>query len=508
MTDAHSQGPFIAAIDQGTTSSRCIVFDRDGRIVSVDQKEHEQIFPKPGWVEHDATEIWTNVQEVVAGAVEKAGITAADVKAIGITNQRETTLLWDKNTGEPVYNAIVWQDTRTDALCKELGRNVGQDRFRRETGLPLASYFSGPKVRWLLDNVEGLRERAEAGDILFGTMDSWVIWNLTGGTDGGVHVTDVTNASRTMLMNLRSLDWDERILESMEVPAAVLPEIRSSAEVYGTAKGGALAGVPVASALGDQQAALFGQTCFSEGEAKSTYGTGTFMLMNTGDEPVNSYNGLLTTVGYRIGEQKPVYALEGSIAVTGSLVQWMRDQMGLIKSAAEIETLASSVEDNGGAYFVPAFSGLFAPYWRSDARGVIAGLTRYVTKAHIARAVLEATAWQTREITDAMTKDSGVELTALKVDGGMTSNNLLMQTLSDFLDAPVVRPMVAETTCLGAAYAAGLAVGFWPDTDALRANWRRAAEWTPRMDADTRDREYKNWLKAVERTMGWIEDEE
>ncbi|MFE5871201.1 glycerol kinase GlpK [Streptomyces roseifaciens] len=508
MTDAHSQGPFIAAIDQGTTSSRCIVFDRDGRIVSVDQKEHEQIFPKPGWVEHDATEIWTNVQEVVAGAVEKAGITAADVKAIGITNQRETTLLWDKNTGEPVYNAIVWQDTRTDALCKELGRNVGQDRFRRETGLPLASYFSGPKVRWLLDNVEGLRERAEAGDILFGTMDSWVIWNLTGGTDGGVHVTDVTNASRTMLMNLRSLDWDERILESMEIPAAVLPEIRSSAEVYGTAKGGALAGVPVASALGDQQAALFGQTCFSEGEAKSTYGTGTFMLMNTGDEPVNSYNGLLTTVGYRIGDQKPVYALEGSIAVTGSLVQWMRDQMGLIKSAAEIETLASSVEDNGGAYFVPAFSGLFAPYWRSDARGVIAGLTRYVTKAHIARAVLEATAWQTREITDAMTKDSGVELTALKVDGGMTSNNLLMQTLSDFLDAPVVRPMVAETTCLGAAYAAGLAVGFWPDTDALRANWRRAAEWTPRMDADTRDREYKSWLKAVERTMGWIEDEE
>lgn len=507
-TGTHGQGPFIAAIDQGTTSSRCIVFDRDGRIVSVDQKEHEQIFPKPGWVEHDATEIWANVQQVVAGAVEKAGITAADVKAIGITNQRETTLMWDKNTGEPVHNAIVWQDTRTDGLCKELGRNVGQDRFRRETGLPLASYFSGPKVRWLLDNVEGLRERAEAGDILFGTMDSWVIWNLTGGVDGGVHVTDVTNASRTMLMNLRKLEWDERILASMAIPGSVLPEIRSSAEVYGTAKGGALDGVPVASALGDQQAALFGQTCFEQGEAKSTYGTGTFMLMNTGDEPVQSYNGLLTTVGYRIGNEKPVYALEGSIAVTGSLVQWMRDQMGLIKSAAEIETLASSVEDNGGAYFVPAFSGLFAPYWRSDARGVIAGLTRYVTKAHIARAVLEATAWQTREITDAMTKDSGVELTALKVDGGMTSNNLLMQTLSDFLDAPVVRPMVAETTCLGAAYAAGLAVGFWPDTDALRANWRRAAEWTPRMDADTRDREYKNWLKAVERTMGWIEDEE
>ncbi|MFJ9418012.1 glycerol kinase GlpK [Streptomyces sp. NPDC101227] len=507
-TASHGHGPFIAAIDQGTTSSRCIVFDKDGRIVSVDQKEHEQIFPKPGWVEHNATEIWTNVQQVVDSAVEKAGITARDVKAIGITNQRETTVLWDKNTGEPVHNAIVWQDTRTDALCKELGRNVGQDRFRRETGLPLASYFAGPKIRWLLDNVEGLRERAERGEILFGTMDSWVIWNLTGGVNGGHHVTDVTNASRTLLMNLHNLEWDEKILASMDIPAAVLPEIKSSAEVYGTTATGVLAGVPVASALGDQQAALFGQTCFAQGEAKSTYGTGTFMLMNTGHEPVNSYNGLLTTVGYRIGDQQPVYALEGSIAVTGSLVQWMRDQMGLINSAAEIETLASTVEDNGGAYFVPAFSGLFAPYWRSDARGVIAGLTRYVTKAHIARAVLEATAWQTREITDAMTKDSGVELTALKVDGGMTSNNLLMQTISDFLDAPVVRPMVAETTCLGAAYAAGLAVGFWSSTDELRANWRRAAEWTPRMDAATRDREYKSWLKAVERTMGWIEDEE
>ncbi|MFI5619950.1 glycerol kinase GlpK [Streptomyces sp. NPDC051567] len=508
-----STGPFIAAIDQGTTSSRCIVFDRDGRIVAVDQKEHEQIFPKPGWVEHDATEIWANVQEVVAGAIARAaqdipGFTAADVKAVGITNQRETTLLWDRHTGEPVHHALVWQDTRTDGLCKELGRNVGQDRFRRETGLPLASYFAGPKIRWLLDNVEGLRERAEAGDILFGTMDSWVIWNLTGGAEGGVHVTDVTNASRTMLMNLHTLAWDERIAESIGVPMQVLPEIRSSAEVYGHVKTGVLAGVPVASALGDQQAALFGQTCFAEGEAKSTYGTGTFMLMNTGDKIINSYSGLLTTVGYQIGDQKPVYALEGSIAVTGSLVQWMRDQMGLIKSAAEIETLASSVEDNGGAYFVPAFSGLFAPYWRSDARGVIAGLTRYVTKAHIARAVLEATAWQTREITDAMTKDSGVELAALKVDGGMTSNNLLMQTLSDFLDAPVVRPMVAETTCLGAAYAAGLAVGFWPDTDALRANWRRAAEWTPRMPAEQRDREYKSWLKAVERSMGWVDDED
>ncbi len=516
---SHGHGPFIAAIDQGTTSSRCIVFDREGRIVAVDQKEHEQIFPKPGWVEHNATEIWTNVQEVVAGALEKAGLTRDDIKAIGITNQRETTLLWDKNTGEPVHNALVWQDTRTDALCKELGRAPegsgsaagGQDRFRRETGLPLASYFAGPKARWLLDNLEGLRERAEAGDILFGTMDSWIIWNLTGGVNGGHHVTDVTNASRTLLMNLHTMEWDEKICASIGVPKQMLPEIRSSAEVYGEITGGKLGdllgGIPVASALGDQQAALFGQTCFAKGEAKSTYGTGTFMLMNTGEKIINSYSGLLTTVGYRIGDEKPVYALEGSIAVTGSLVRWMRDQMGLISTASEIETLALSVEDNGGAYFVPAFSGLFAPYWRSDARGVIAGLTQYVTKAHLARAVLEATAWQTREITDAMTKDSGVGLSALKVDGGMTSNNLLMQTLADFLDAPVVRPMVAETTCLGAAYAAGLAVGFWNSTDDLRRNWRRDAEWTPRMDAEHRDREYKNWLKAVERTMGWLADE-
>ncbi|AUH39340.1 glycerol kinase GlpK [Streptomyces sp. CMB-StM0423] len=512
MTDDYSApspqrpGPFIAAIDQGTTSSRCIVFDTDGRIVSVDQKEHEQIFPRPGWVEHNATEIWRNVQQVVDGAVAKAGITRADVKAIGITNQRETTLLWDKNTGEPVANAIVWQDTRTAELCRQLGGTEGQDRFRATTGLPLASYFAGPKIRWLLDNTPGLPARAEAGDILFGTMDSWVIWNLTGGPGRGVHVTDVTNASRTMLMNLETLDWDPAICQAMGVPQAVLPEIRSSAEVYGHATSGTLTAVPVASALGDQQAALFGQTCFAQGEAKSTYGTGTFLLMNTAGEPVHSENGLLTTVGYRIGQAPAVYALEGSIAITGALVQWMRDQMGIISTAAEIETLALSVEDNGGAYFVPAFSGLFAPYWRDDARGVIAGLTRYVTKAHLARAVLEATAWQTREIVDAMTKDSGVELTSLKVDGGMTANNLLMQTLADVLDAPVVRPLVAETTCLGAAYAAGLAVGYWPDTDALRANWRRAAEWTPRMDTQTRDREYNNWHKAVQRTMGWTED--
>ncbi|WP_377272587.1 glycerol kinase GlpK [Peterkaempfera sp. SMS 1(5)a] len=500
-------GNYIAAIDQGTTSSRCIIFGADGRIVSVDQQEHSQIFPQPGWVEHDGAEIWTRVQSVIHGALDKAGLTKADIRAIGITNQRETTLLWDRHTGEPVHNALVWQDTRTEALCRELGRNVGQDRFRRETGLPLASYFAGPKIRWLLDNVQGLRERAEAGDILFGTMDTWVIWNLTGGPDGGVHVTDVTNASRTMLMNLHTLEWDEKIAESMGVPLTVLPEIRSSAEVYGHAVG-ELAGVPVASALGDQQAALFGQTCFSEGEAKSTYGTGTFLLLNTGERVVNSYHGLLTTVGYRIGKERPVYALEGSIAVTGSLVQWLRDQLGIISTAAEIETLASTVEDNGGAYIVPAFSGLFAPYWRSDARGVIAGLTRYVTKGHLARAVLEATAWQTREVVDAMQKDSGVELTALKVDGGMTSNNLLMQNIADVLDAPVERPYVAETTALGAAYAAGLAVGFWPDVETLRANWHRAAEWTPRMDQETRDREYRNWLKAVERTMGWVDEDD
>ncbi|MET8578797.1 glycerol kinase GlpK [Streptomyces sp. NPDC005012] len=509
-TGRQGSGPYIAAIDQGTTSSRCIVFDRDGRIVAVDQKEHEQILPKPGWVEHDALEIWANVQEVVAGAIRAAGVTRDDIVAIGITNQRETTVLWDRHTGQPVHNAIVWQDTRTDALCRELGRNVGQDRFRRETGLPLASYFAGPKTRWLLDRVDGLRERAEAGDVLFGTMDSWVIWNLTGGVDGGRHVTDVTNASRTLLMNLRTLDWDERICESIGVPTAMLPEIRSSAEVYGEIRGGdlgdLLGGIPVASALGDQQAALFGQTCFAEGEGKSTYGTGTFLLMNTGEKIINSYSGLITTVGYRIGEQKPVYALEGSIAVTGSLVQWMRDQMGLISSAAEIEPLAASVEDNGGAYFVPAFSGLFAPYWRSDARGVIAGLTRYVTKGHLARAVLEATAWQTREITDAMAKDSGVQLATLRVDGGMTGNDLLMRILSDCLDVPVVRPEVSETTCLGAAYAAGLAVGFWKSVDELRANWRQDAEWTPRMDAEERDREYRNWLKAVQRTMDWVED--
>ncbi|MGN6326821.1 glycerol kinase GlpK [Pseudolysinimonas sp.] len=498
---------YIAAIDQGTTSTRCIVFDAAGSIVSVAQQEHAQIFPRPGLVEHDATEIWTNTQQVVRDALAQEGLTRADLAAIGITNQRETTLVWDKATGEPVFNAIVWQDTRTDQLIKRLGDVVGQERFRERTGLPLATYFSGPKLLWLLEHVDGLRERAERGEVLFGTMDSWLIWNLTGGSDGGRHVTDVTNASRTMLMNLETLDWDRTILDRMRIPAAMLPEIASSSEVYGTATG-ELEGVPVAGALGDQHAALFGQTGFRTGDIKSTYGTGSFLLLNTGEKPVQSKHGLITTVAYRLGDQPAVYALEGSIAVTGALVQWLRDRMGIISKASEIETLAGSVEDNGGCYFVPAFSGLFAPYWRSDARGVIAGLTGYITKAHIARAVLEASAWQTREVVDAMIADTGMELHELKVDGGMTANNLLMQMLADALDVTVVRPMVAETTCLGAAYAAGLAVGFWPDLDSLRANWHRAAQWTPAIDDDRRRREYHNWKKAVQRTLGWVEEDQ
>jgi glycerol kinase len=436
---------------------------------------------------------------VVKGALAKLKITAKDLAAVGITNQRETTLLWDKATGKPVHNAIVWQDTRTDRLVRDLGGTRGQDRFRDLCGLPLATYFSGPKIRWLLDHVDGLHARAEAGEVLFGTMDSWLIWKLT-----GRHVTDVTNASRTMLMNLKSLDWDDSLLEAIGVPRAMLPEIRPSSEVYGEASGD-LAGVPVASALGDQQAALFGQTCFAPGEGKNTYGTGSFLLVNTGGKLVHSKNGLLTTVGYKIGDQPAVYALEGSIAVTGSLVQWVRDNLGLIGKASDIEALARTVEDNGGCYFVPAFSGLFAPYWQSDARGVIAGLTGYITKGHIARAVLEATAWQTREVVDAMIADSGVALTTLKVDGGMTANELLMQFQSDVLGVPVVRPVVPETTCLGAAYAAGLAVGYWPDIEGLRANWKKSAEWTPAMAADARNRHYRKWKKAVQRTMAWLD---
>jgi glycerol kinase len=493
---------FIAAIDQGTTSSRCIIFDRAGAVVAIDQKEHRQIFPRPGWVEHDAEEIWTNVQAVTKAAMDKLGIGPSDLAGVGVTNQRETTVVWDRHSGKPICNAIVWQDTRTDRLVRDLGGDIGHDRFRERCGLPLATYFSGPKLRWILDNVEGARERAARGELLFGTIDSWLIWNLT-----GEHVTDVTNASRTLLMNLESLDWDEKLMAAVGVPRAMLPRIRPSSEIYGEADG-VLAGVPVAGALGDQQAALFGQTCFSPGEGKCTYGTGAFLLVNTGETPVDSKNGLLTTVGYKIGSEPAVYALEGSIAVTGALVQWVRDNLGLVSSAADIEALARTVEDNGGCYFVPAFSGLFAPYWRSDARGVIAGLTGFITKGHIARAALEATAWQTREVVDAMIADSGTPLRALKVDGGMTANSLLMQILADVLDAPVVLPEVAETTCLGAAYAAGLAVGYWPDVEGLRANWRKAAQWSPAMSPELRDKRLRKWKKAVQRTLDWIDDDD
>jgi glycerol kinase len=488
---------YIASIDQGTTSSRCMIFDQAGGVVASAQVEHKQHYPKPGWVEHDALEIWANVSGVISAALAKIGIAAADLAAVGITNQRETTLVWEKASGRPISNAIVWQDTRTAALVAKLGGADSQDRFRAACGLPLATYFSGPKLLWLLDEVEGTRASAARGDLLFGTMDTWLIWKLT-----GEHVTDVTNASRTMLMNLETLDWDEALLEAMNVPRAMLPRIVSSSEVFGRGQG-VLEGVPVASALGDQQAALFGQTCFQPGEGKCTYGTGNFLLVNTGTSPVASRNGLLTTVGYRIGAEPAVYALEGSIAVTGALVQWLRDNLGIVRSASEIEALANSVPDNGGCYFVPAFSGLFAPHWRSDARGVIAGLTAYVRAGHIARAALEAVAWQTREVVDAMIADSGQRLTRLKVDGGMTANELLMQFQADVLDTPVSRPAIAETTCLGAAYAAGLAVGFWPDLEALRAKWREDGAWSPAMTADTREREFAQWSKAVERTLGW-----
>ncbi len=495
---------YAGALDQGTTSTRFMIFDHSGQVVAFDQKEHEQIFPKPGWVEHDPLEIWTRSTEVIRGALAKAGITAKDLAAVGVTNQRETTVVWDRKTGKPVHNAIVWQDTRTDQICNELAKDGGQDRLRPKTGLPLATYFSGPKVKWILDNVSGARARAEAGDLLFGNIDSWCIWNLTGGVSGGVHVTDVSNASRTMLMDLATLDWDNDILRLMGIPRAMLPNIRASSEVYGTAVGD-LAGVPVAGDLGDQQAALFGQTCFSAGEAKNTYGTGCFMLLNTGTKVVPSKSGLLTTLAYKIGDQPAQYALEGSIAITGALVQWLRDNLGMINSSGDIEALAASVENNGGVYFVPAFSGLFAPYWRSDARGVIAGLTRYVNKGHIARAVLEATAWQTREVLDAMNADSGVPLTALKVDGGMVHNELLMQFQADVLGVPVIRPVVAETTSLGAAYAAGLAVGFWTAVEDLRANWAKDKEWQPKMDAAERDKELRLWKKAVTRTFDWVD---
>jgi glycerol kinase len=495
---------YVGAVDQGTTSTRFMIFDHGGNIVAVDQKEHEQIYPQPGWVEHDPKEIWQRTQEVIDGALNKGGLQAGDLAAVGITNQRETAVVWDRTTGEPVFNAIVWQDTRTQDVVDELAADGGQDRFRAKAGLPLATYFSGTKARWILKNVDGARERAEAGDLMFGNIDTFLMWNMTGGTDGGIHVTDVTNASRTLLMNLETLDWDEGLLSAFEIPRSMLPEIRSCSEVYGEARG-TLAGIPIAGDLGDQQAATFGQVAFDVGDAKNTYGTGNFMILNTGTEMVPSKSGLLTTMCWKLGDQPAVYALEGSIAITGALVQWLRDNLGLISTSAEVEDLAKTVEDNGGAYFVPAFSGLFAPYWRGDARGVIAGLTRYVNKGHIARAALEATAWQTREVLDAMEKDSGVKLKELKVDGGMVYNDLLMQFQADSLQVPVIRPKVAETTALGAAYAAGLAVGFWGSYDDLRQNWGKDKEWTPGMDGEEVARRYALWKKAVTRTFDWVE---
>jgi glycerol kinase len=493
---------YVVAIDQGTTSTRCILFDQDGRLASVAQREHRQYYPRPGWVEQDAVEIWRNVDRIVPRALRDAGVSAEQIVALGVANQRETAVVWDRHTGMPVGRAIVWEDIRTEDLVRELEKAPGADKVRERCGLPLATYFTAPRLRWLLDTTPGLRDRAERGDVLFGTMDSWLIWNLTGGVDGGSHVTDVTNASRTMLMNLATLSWDDELLAFFGVPRAMLPEIRPSTEIGGVSRR-VVPGIRIAAALGDQHAALFGQTCFARGETKCTYGTGSFLLMNTGHELVRSTHGLLTTIGYQIGGDSVNYALEGSIAVTGSLVQWFRDNLGLIGTAPEIETLARTVEDNGGCYIVPAFSGLFAPHWRSEARGIIVGLTSYITKGHLARAVLEATGWQTREVVDAMNADSGTGTTALKVDGGMTADHLLMQFISDVLDVPVLRPMVAETVSLGAAYAAGLAVGYWPDLEGLRRNWHVAARWLPHMDTGHRESEYANWKRAVELSFTW-----
>ena len=495
---------YAAAVDQGTTSTRFMIFDHEGKTVGIYQKEHEQLYPKPGWVEHNPMEIWKRTEEVIEGALKKFDISPRDIAAVGITNQRETAVVWEKATGKPVYNAIVWQDTRTDTFCNELANEGGQDRFRAKVGLPLATYFSGPKIKWILDNVEGVRAKAEKGEVLFGNIDTWIIWNLTGGPEGGEYVTDVSNASRTMLMNLETLDWDPDMLEVMGIPRAMLPAICPSASVYGHAKG-ALGSIPVAGDLGDQQAALFGQTCFNSGEAKNTYGTGCFMLLNTGTKLMPSKNGLLTTLGYKIGEQDAVYCLEGSIAIAGALVQWLRDNMKMIDKSADVEPLARTVQDNGGIYFVPAFSGLFAPYWKSDARGAIVGMTRYVNRGHMARAALEATAFQTREVLEAMNADSGVPLSALKVDGGMVYNELLMQFQADLLGVPVIRPQVAETTALGAAYAAGLAVGFWKNLDDLRSNWAKDKEWQPQMEEEEREKQYRGWKKAVTKTFDWVE---
>jgi glycerol kinase len=497
---------YVLAIDQGTTSSRAIVFDRSARIVSQGQLEHEQIFPRAGWVEHDPIQIWNNVRETVGIALTRANLTHHDIACVGVTNQRETTVVWDRHTGIPVTNAIVWQDTRTQHIVDEIAGSAGADRYRSTVGLPLATYFAGPKIAWILRNIDGAREAAERGDLLFGTIDTWVLWNLTGGLEGGIHVTDVTNASRTMLMDLETLAWRDDIAQDMGIPLSMLPEIRSSSEVYGLGReNGMLPGVPIAGILGDQQAATFGQACFSEGMAKNTYGTGNFLLMNTGEKRVLSANGLLTTVCYKLGDAPQVYALEGSIAVTGSLVQWLRDNLGMFTDAADIEKLALKVDDNGGAYFVPAFSGLFAPYWRQDARGALLGLTRFVTKNHIARAALEATAFQTREVIDAMNADAGVDLAELRVDGGMVGNELLMQFQADQLGVDVIRPTVTETTALGAAYAAGIAVGFWAGTQDVIDNWSEDKRWSPSMPALQRDRLYRNWKKAVTKTMGWVD---
>jgi glycerol kinase len=499
---------YIAAIDQGTSSTRFMVFDRKGAAVSVAQKEHRQIYPKPGWVEHDPWEIVSRTREVVAEAMERRGLAPSDLAAIGITNQRETTVVWDRKTGEPVYNALVWQDTRVAEFVAALAREGGQDRFRARTGLPLATYFSAAKIRWILDNVAGARPRAEAGELAFGNIDTYLAWHLTGGANGGIHVTDVTNASRTQLMNLDTLDWDDEMLRAFAIPRAMLPEIRSSSEVYGRATWDAVKGVPLAGILGDQQAALVGQACFEPGEAKNTYGTGCFLLMNTGRRPVASTCGLLTTVAYRLGAQPAHYALEGSVALAGALVQWLRDNLGMIASSDGIEALARTVEDNGGVYFVPAFSGLYAPYWKDSARGVIAGLTRYANKGHLARAVLEATAFQTREVLDAMEQDSGIHLATLRADGGMVANELLMQFQADILDRPVVLPLMRETTALGAAYAAGLAVGYFADLADLRSNWCADRTWQPAMDEVQRARLYRHWKKAVQRSFDWVDEKE
>lgn len=493
---------YIGAIDQGTTSTRFIVFDKEGNTISLAQKEHEQIYPQPGWVEHNTEEIWQNTQEVIQLALTKGNLHSSDIKAVGITNQRETTVVWNKITGKPYYNAIVWQDTRVNPLVNEFAKYGGAERFREKTGLPLATYFSSLKIKWLLSNVEGLREEAEKGNALFGNMDSFIIWNLTGGIDGGIHITDVSNASRTQLMNLKTLAWDDELVDTFNIPKAMLPKIKSSSEIYGHTVG-ILDNVPVAGNLGDQQAALVGQTCFAAGEAKNTYGTGCFMLMNTSTKPVPSSFGLLTTVAYKFGNQPAHYALEGSVAVAGSLVQWLRDNMNMIATSPEVENLAKTVDDNGGCYFVPAFSGLYAPYWRSNARGVIAGLTSYVNRGHIARAALESTAFQSLEVFQAMEKDAGIKMKSLRVDGGMVENDLLMQFQANLANVPVIRPSTLETTALGAAYAAGLAVGYWKDINDLKANWSVAYTWEPKLNTDKREQLKLSWKKAVSKSFDW-----